>query len=85
MILKDYLLEGGFEQKLPWQFHSDGYMIVHVGEDSYEIEVWSITNKRYDEVVFRGRVTSVEEFKRILLLVKEDYNLTDNEVESIKK
>jgi hypothetical protein len=85
MILKDYLLEQGFEQKLPWQFHNDSYMITIVEDsDSYGFEIWSITVKRYDSVSFRGRIRSVDEFKLIFALVKEDYNLSEDEIKKLK-
>jgi len=78
--MKEYLLSIGFEQKLPWQFHTDSYMVTELEEDSNSIPLWSITNKRYDEKVFRGRIRSVEEFKQIFMLVKEDYDLTQDEI-----
>lgn len=85
MLLKEYLISKEFEQKLPWQFHDDNYMIVYIGKDSYGFELWSITNKRYDERVFRGRIISLEDFKHIFVIVKEDYNLEESEIQRLKK
>lgn len=85
MILKEHLLELGFEQKLPWQFHSDSYMVTFLDENDGEgFELWGITTKRYDERVFRGRIRSVKEFNLIFALVKESYNLTEDEIEQLK-
>lgn len=84
MILKEYLLAQGYEQK-NYQFHGDSYIVTNTSDgDSYGFEIWSITNKRYDEVVFKGRVISVEEFIRIFSLVKEDYDLSEEEVKELK-
>lgn len=84
MILKDYLLDQGFEQKLPWQFHNDHYMVTYIDTDSYDFEIWSITSKRYDSVNFLGRVRSTDEFKLIFALTKEDYTLSEEEIEKLK-
>lgn len=75
MILKDYLLSEGFKQKLPWQFECDSYWVIKLQDDSFGNEIWGISNKRFDERVFRGRIRSVEEFKLVFELVKEDYDL----------
>lgn len=84
MILKDYLHALKFEQKTPYQFHGDSYIVINVlDSDSYGFEVWSITNKRHDEVVFRGRIRSIEEFEKVMSLVKEDYDLTEDEREKL--
>lgn len=82
--MKEHLLKLGFEQRLPWQFHDDSYQITILRNDSYNFSVVSITNKRFDEVVFRGRIRNAEEFYLILTLVKEDYDLTDEEKEQLK-
>lgn len=82
--LKDHLLSIGFEQKLPWQFHSDSYMIIYIDQDSYDFEIYSITNKRYDETMFKGRIRSSKEFDLIFSLVKEDYNLREDEIKKLK-
>lgn len=82
--MKEYLLSIGFEQKLPWQFINDSYMVTDLSEDSHDLPLWSIKNLRYDEVVFRGRIRNVSEFKVIFALVKEDYDLTDEEITKLK-
>lgn len=82
--MKEYLLSIGFEQGLPWQFISDSYIVIDLGKDSYGIPMWGITNRRYDERVFRGKIRSVLEFKLIFKLVKEDYDLTQGEIMDLK-
>jgi len=82
--MKEHLLKLGFKQTLPWQFHNDFYQVTQLEEDSYNFDMWSIISKRYDSVNFRGRIRSVEEFDLIFALVKEDYNLTEQEIEKLK-
>jgi hypothetical protein len=84
-MLKEHLIKLGFKEKLPWQFIDDFYLLVNLDSDSYGFDMWSITSLRYDEVNFRGRVRSVEEFNLIFALVKEDYNLTEGELELLKR
>jgi len=80
-MLEEHLITLGYKRKLPWQFMGDSYFVVRVEDaDSYDFEIWSITNKRFDQVVFRGRIRSAQEFDYILLLVKEDYDLRDDEI-----
>lgn len=81
--MKEYLLSIGFEQRLPWQFKSDHYLVVELEKDSHDIPLWSITSLRYDSTSFRGRIRNVEEFKLIFALVKEDYTLTDEEIKIV--
>lgn len=84
MILKEYLLSQGFEQRTSYQFHNDSYIVTLVQDlDSYGFEIWSITNKRFDEMMFRGRIPSIEWFKKILIMVKEDYDLLPEEISRI--
>lgn len=82
--MKEYLLSIGFEQRLPWQYHTDSYMVVELEADSHSIPLWAIYNKRYDEKVYHGRIRSVAEFELIFALVKEDYNLTEEEIVQLK-
>lgn len=82
--MKDHLLKLGFAQRLPWQFHDDSYQITILKNDSHNFSIVSITNKRFDEVVFRGRIRFAEELNLILTLVKEDYDLTDEEKKELK-
>lgn len=82
--MKEHLIKLGFIQKMPWQFLNDSYLVVNLHSDSYGFDMWSITSLRYDEISFRGRIRSVEEFDLIFALVKEDYNLTEEEIEVLK-
>ena len=82
--MKEHLEELGFKQRLPWQFHDEGYQITILKNDSHNFSIVSITNKRYDEVVFRGRIRFAEELNLILTLVKEDYDLTEEEKKQLK-
>jgi len=82
--MKEHLLELGFEQRLPWQFHDDSYQITILKNDSHDFSIVSIRNKRFDEIVFRGRIRFAEELNLILTLVKEDYDLTEEEKKQLK-
>lgn len=85
MILKEYLLAQGYEQLTPFMFDDSVHKIVNVIDvDSYGFEIWSITNKRYDEIVFRGRITGIMQFNKIMSYVKEDYDLSEEEIDELK-
>lgn len=83
MQIESYLESIGFEKRLPWQFHNDSYYISVLEKDSFGFSRISITNKRYDEQVFRGRILSEEGFQSILRAVKEDYDLTNDDIRNL--
>lgn len=84
MILKEYLLAQGFEQKLEYQFHGDSYIVILLRDtDSYGFEIWGIINKRFEETVFKGRIMSVVQFLKVFSFVKEDYDLSEDEREEL--
>lgn len=83
--LKERLAELGFEPtKLPWRMESTHYTIVQVEEGCHGGPLFSITVKRYDEPVFRGRIPNAEYLDSVFMLVKEAYLLNDAEEAILK-
>jgi hypothetical protein len=71
---------------LPWRrkFKYGTYTINQVEIDSMGFAIYSITNDRYQDVHFRGRIPNTDILKVVLLLISEDYDVLDMEVKAKK-
>lgn len=87
MILKEHLLSEGWKQFSLTEFKNHLFRATYYDTSMHGWEEWIIENKVYGRhsVIYRGKILSVAHFKAIMTFVKEDYQLTENEIKTLKK
>jgi hypothetical protein len=86
MILKEHLLSEGWQQFSLTEFKNHLFRITFYDKSPHGWEEWIIENKVYGRhsIIYRGKILSVAHFKAIMTFVKEDYQLTEFEIKTLK-
>lgn len=83
-----YITYLGFSKRTPFRYGNEGngsYDITVLGIDSHGFALVNMIFNRNEEVVFRGRIPSINTFNAVMLLVQEDYTLNSVGIEELKK